>query len=85
MYRMKGLVRRNFVYRSSEIEEEEWQGDEGMERRERKMIKRCRNFPRLKMKMLLIGNMKAVYIKACKGLQGLLKHCINFPYNVLFL
>lgn len=67
MYRMKGLVRRNFVYRSSEVEEEEWQGDEGMERRERKMIKRCRNFPRLKMKMLLIGNMKAVYIKACKG------------------
>ena len=37
--------------RSSEVEEEARQGDEGTERKEGKMIKRSRNFPRLKMKI----------------------------------
>lgn len=64
MYGMKGLVRRNFVYRSSEVQEE---GDEEMKRKERKMIKRCRNVLRLKMKILLVGNMELVCIKAYKG------------------
>ena len=53
MYRIKGIVRQNFVCteRSSEVEEEARQGDEGTERKEGKMIKRSRNFPRLKMKI----------------------------------
>lgn len=41
MYKIKGFLRQNFVCtdRSSEVEEARW-GDEGMERKKRKMIKR---------------------------------------------
>ena len=84
MYGMKGLLKRNFVHRSSEAEEE-WQGDGGVERREeRKMIKRWRNIPRLKMKILLVGNLNTVDIKAYRGSQGLLKHYIFFQRMDLY-